>query len=208
MPRAGEHGVEQHQPLYRLPCRHGPAVATVRLANRTVQGFVADVIKPRPVVDAVGDDRIPAKPDRAAASCGPRWFGWSRLITPKVAGSNPATANLFNKSSIARTVAALRSCGHDLNPNLTPSVVAVFRGKSRHGIAARKRSFQEYRGFARGTRLSRRSMSGQTLDVKSQATVIGHRGATSLPCCACLERPPRATSDSLGDPDFHQLEPH
>ncbi len=57
--------------------------------------------------------------------------GWSSPVArwahnPKVAGSNPAPANPFNTSSIATTVAALRSCGHDLNPRLVV-VLAVQR---------------------------------------------------------------------------------
>jgi hypothetical protein len=60
--------------------------------------------------------RIKGKFDR----CGPLGPLFLLAHNPKVAGSNPAPANPFNRSSITTTVAVLRSSGHDLNPQLSP----------------------------------------------------------------------------------------
>ena len=61
--------------------------------------------------------------------------GWSSPVArwahnPKVAGSNPAPANPFNRSSIVTTVAAPRSCGHDLNLQMPPFARSGFSGSS------------------------------------------------------------------------------
>jgi hypothetical protein len=70
-------------------------------------------------------------------------------------GSNPAPANPFNKSSIAATVTAQRSCGHDLNPHELRFRRSGFPGRvSRHrSIPATCRDANHER--ARKTRLSR-----------------------------------------------------
>jgi hypothetical protein len=64
-----------------------------------------------------------------------------------------APANPFNKSPIATTVAAPRSCGHDLNPQLSPFARSGCYGSSHDAESPpRKRLFQEYRGCAGGGR--------------------------------------------------------